>query len=119
MNPNLSDLNDNGEGCSTRPAPIVDISTEKGQDVAEANAQNIARAFNNFEDVYGEESEYHCNGPDDSDIDMEGSVDGDEEDDIASENASGPSTTTARRGTRKRKLAATVSDNQHASPRAK
>ncbi|KAF9270979.1 hypothetical protein BGZ68_004468, partial [Mortierella alpina] len=87
--------------------------------VAEANAQNIAKAFNNFEDVFGEESEFHCNGRDDSDVDMEGSVDDDEEDDITSENASGPSTTITRRGTRKRKLPLAGSDNQRASPRAK
>lgn len=49
---------------------------------------------------------------------MEGSADGDEDHDIASENASGPSTTITRRGTRKRKLPLAGPDNQHASPRA-
>ncbi|KAG9321110.1 hypothetical protein KVV02_007339 [Mortierella alpina] len=49
---------------------------------------------------------------------MEGSVDGDKDHGIASESASGPSTVTTRRSTRKRKLPLEGSDNQDATPEA-
>ncbi|KAF9304906.1 hypothetical protein BGZ74_000189, partial [Mortierella antarctica] len=92
-------------------------------DAAAANTQNIARAINNFEDVFGEGSRYNNNDSENSDTDTDGNTDGDtdgdEDHDSTLQNTPRPSTSATRHSTHKRKSVAVDPEDKDASQVAK